>query len=146
MKRIQNFARDEARRSGGIISSRKGGPRVLSTPRYGIRIKRVPFFPRTGNDLSAWSVRPTGLRGHGLGDVIRIRECYSEADVRISSSKVPRVPFFKGISTSPWLYFAYHHHYPYRRTLLPRYSICIQTAPDSSSCILHVPIAWSPPR
>lgn len=50
---------------------------------------------------------PVGLRGHGPDDVIRIRECYSDADVRISPSKVP---FFKGISTSPWLYFAYHLH------------------------------------
>lgn len=48
------------------------------------------LFSRTGNDLPDRSVRPTGLRGHGLGDVIRIRECYSEADVRISPSKVPR--------------------------------------------------------
>lgn len=32
-----------------------------------IRITRVPFFPRTGNDLPAWSARPTGLRGHGHG-------------------------------------------------------------------------------
>lgn len=38
-----------------------------------IRIKRVPFFPRIGNDLPAQSVHPAGLRGHGLGDVIRIR-------------------------------------------------------------------------
>lgn len=112
--------------------------RDVST-RCGIRINRVPFFsPRARARemicLSGLYVSDRGLRGHGFAsDVIRIRECYSGADVRISPSKVLRVPFFKGISTSPWLYFAYsthHHRYLYIYIYIGEHrAICIQTIP-----------------
>lgn len=134
--------RQDAIRDDRIISSKKD-----------VHARGV-FIPGTTSGLSASlfsllgeMICPAGLRGHGPDDVIRIRECYSDADVRISPSKVSCVPFFKGISTSPWLYFAYHRRYPYRRTLpSPRYPICIQTTPDTSSCILHIPIARLSPR
>lgn len=103
--RFRQTMRRNAMRNDRIISSKRD-VRGGFHPGYDIRIKRVPFFFRCSGK---WFARP-GLRGHGPDDVIRIRECYSDADVRISPSKVSRVPFFKGISTSPWLYFAYHLH------------------------------------
>lgn len=128
-----------------IISSRKHrkdgyGARTGAGEDISIRIKRVPFFPRPENDLPARSARPTGLRGHaGTGDVIRIRECYSEADVRISPSKVSCPLLQRYINFSLVILRVPPPPPPppppiSGETLPPRRSICIQTTPD---LVLH---------